>query len=52
MNCQSILIVDDEMEILNIVDVYLKNEGYNVFKACDGQQCLDILTKDISIKIK
>jgi DNA-binding response OmpR family regulator len=33
MNCQSIIIVDDEIEILNIVDVYLKNEGYNVFKA-------------------
>lgn len=47
MNCQSILIVDDDIEILNIIDVYLKNEGYNVFKACDGQQCLDILAKEI-----
>ena len=26
-----VLVVDDEEEIRNLIEIYLKNEGYNVF---------------------
>ena len=35
-----ILVVDDEMEILNLLKKYLKNEGYNVDAASDGEEGL------------
>ena len=40
-----ILVCDDDKEIVNAIEVYLKNEGYNVFKAYDGLQALDIVEK-------
>jgi len=29
---EKILIVDDEVEIADLVEVYLKNDGYQVYK--------------------
>ncbi len=42
----TILIVDDEKEIRDLVDIYLKSDGYNTIKACDGLEAIDILEKN------
>lgn len=42
----NILIVDDEEEILELMEVYLKNDGYKVYKAENGSKALDILNKE------
>ena len=36
----NIMIVDDETAITDLVEVYLKNEGYQVFKCYNGQDAL------------
>ncbi len=36
----NIMIVDDETAIADLVEVYLKNEGYQVFKCYNGQDAL------------
>lgn len=41
---ESVLIVDDEKEIADLVEVYLKNEGYEVYKfynATDAYECIE-----------
>lgn len=43
MDKETILIVDDEKEIRDLIDIYLKNEGYNTLKAEDGLKALEIL---------
>lgn len=42
----NILICDDDKEIVGAIEVYLKNEGYQTFKAYDGIEALDILRKE------
>ena len=42
----TILIVDDEKEIRDLVDIYLKSDGYNTIKACDGLEAINILEKN------
>ena len=32
----NILVIDDEKEIRDLLEINLKNEGYNVFKASNG----------------
>ncbi|MFQ8602792.1 MAG: VanR-ABDEGLN family response regulator transcription factor [Anaerovoracaceae bacterium] len=47
-----ILIVDDEKEIADLIEVYLQNDGYQVFKFYNGQQALAFLkstTVDMAI---
>ena len=39
----SILVVDDDKEIADLVEIYLVNDGYQVLKASDGEQCLQTL---------
>lgn len=39
----NILVVDDEKEICNAIEIYLKREGYNVYKAYDGIEALEKL---------
>ncbi len=39
----NILVVDDEKEICNAIEIYLKREGFNVYKAFDGIEALEIL---------
>ncbi|MFR1759087.1 MAG: response regulator, partial [Christensenellaceae bacterium] len=36
----NILLVDDEKEIADLMEVYLKNEGFTVYKYYDGLQAL------------
>jgi two-component system, OmpR family, response regulator VanR len=40
---ETILIVDDEKEISDLIEIYLKNEGYQILKVQDGLECLEIL---------
>lgn len=42
----NILVCDDDKEIVEAIDIYLRQEGYNIFKAYDGEQALDILAKE------
>lgn len=57
----NILVLDDEKEIADLVEVYLKNENYNVFKFYDSKEAiecinnqnldfaiLDVMIKDVS----
>lgn len=39
----TVLIVDDDSEIRDVIHVYLRNEGYRVLEAGDGQEALDML---------
>lgn len=43
---QNILIVDDEKEIVDAIEFYLKPEGYNILKAYDGLQALEMLIEN------
>ena len=48
----AILVVDDEEDIRELVGIYLKNEGFKVYKAADGQEalkCLDDMQIDLAI---
>ncbi|XRD26115.1 response regulator transcription factor [Lysinibacillus fusiformis] len=45
MSNETILIVDDEKEIRNLIAIYLKNEGYQVLEASDGEEGLQLLKK-------
>jgi len=47
---KKILVIDDELEIRNLIEIYLKGENYNIFKAENGKQGLNIL-KDESIDL-
>lgn len=42
----NILVVDDEKEIADVVEIYLLNQGYRVFKAYNGQEGLKILEEE------
>ena len=42
----NVLVVDDEKEIRDAIDIYLRGEGINVIKARDGLEALDILDKE------
>ncbi|WP_369676335.1 response regulator, partial [Enterococcus faecium] len=47
-----ILIVDDEHEIADLVELYLKNENYTVFKyytAKEALECIDKSEIDLAI---
>ncbi|MCM1258760.1 MAG: VanR-ABDEGLN family response regulator transcription factor [Roseburia sp.] len=49
---ESVLIVDDEAAIADLVDVYLKNEGYQVYKFYSGREALSCIeTTSISLAI-
>jgi two-component system response regulator VanR len=48
----NILVVDDEQSIADLIEVYLKNEDYNVFKFGTGRealQCLESEKLDLAI---
>ncbi|MED1378888.1 response regulator transcription factor [Bacillus mycoides] len=45
MSKGTILIVDDEKEIRKLIAIYLKNEGYEVLQAVDGEEGLEIVKK-------
>ncbi|MFS0862925.1 response regulator transcription factor [Fredinandcohnia sp. 179-A 10B2 NHS] len=43
MNNYHVLVVDDEKEIRDAIEIYLKNEGLTVYKAKDGIEAIDAL---------
>ena len=40
------IVSQDDKEILESIQIYLKNEGFNIYKAYDGIQALDILLEN------
>ena len=42
----TILVCDDDKEIVEAIDIYLTQEGYDILKAYDGIQALKILEKE------
>ena len=46
MKNYNILVVDDDKAITDAIEVYLTNENYNIFKAYDGLQALNILQNE------
>jgi len=46
INKETVLIVDDEKEISDLIEIYLKNEGYNVLKASNGIEAIKILEEN------
>lgn len=49
---EKILIVDDEKEIADLLEVYLKNDGYKVYKfysGMDALKCIDKTELDLAI---
>jgi DNA-binding response OmpR family regulator len=46
MNLYNVLIVEDEKEICDGIEIYLKNQGYKVFKANDGKEGLEVIEKE------
>lgn len=49
---ESILIVDDEKEIADLIELYLKNDGYTVYKfykGMDALQCIEATKLDMAI---
>lgn len=43
MGKETILVVDDEIEIRNLIAIYLRGEGYEVLHAADGEEGLKLL---------
>ncbi len=43
---KNVLVVDDDKEIVDSIELYLRNEGINILKAYDGMQALDILVSN------
>lgn len=49
---EKILVVDDEKELADLVEVYLKNDGYTVYKCYNGTdalKCIESTSLDLAI---
>ncbi len=46
MEKYNVLVVEDEKEIAEAIEIYLKNQGYNVFKGSNGLEGLEIVKKE------
>ena len=42
----NILVCDDDKEIVEAIDIYLTQEGYNILKAYDGMEALEVLERE------
>ena len=42
----NIMVCDDDREIAGAIEIYLRNEGYNVFKAFDGVEALNTARRE------
>ena len=47
----NILVCDDDKEIVKAIEIYLSKEGYNILKAYDGMEALEILKKNDDIQL-
>ena len=41
----SILVCDDEKDIVNALRIYLEAEGYQVYEAANGREALDVMAQ-------
>ena len=46
----NILVCDDDKEIVDAIEIYLQQEGYQIYKAYDGEQAIKIL-KETNIQL-
>jgi DNA-binding response OmpR family regulator len=46
MKMYTILVCDDDKEIVEAIEIYLTQEGYHILKAYDGMEALSILEKE------
>ena len=46
MKVYTVLLVEDEKDIADAVEVYLRNQGYEVIKASNGQEGLEMIEKN------
>ena len=46
MSEKTILVADDESHILNVVSLKLRNAGFRVLTASDGQEALELATNE------
>ncbi|SJZ69694.1 response regulator transcription factor [Anaerorhabdus furcosa] len=46
MGNQTILVVEDDIEIGNAIEIYLKNQNYEVLRAYNGKEGLDVISKN------
>ena len=52
MEQYNILIVEDDKEIRDGIEIFLKSQNYNVYKAADGIEGLEIIeSKEIHLAI-
>ena len=42
----NILVCDDDREIVDAIEIYLSQDGYQIFKAYDGEQAIEVLKKE------
>jgi len=42
----NILVCDDDREIVDAIEIYLSQDGYQIFKAYDGAQAIELLKKE------
>lgn len=42
----NILVCDDDREIVDAIEIYLKQDGYHIFKAYDGEQAIELLKRE------
>jgi CheY-like chemotaxis protein len=47
MTGRKILVADDESHILHVVSLKLRNAGFAVVKACDGQEALELARQEL-----
>ena len=48
----TVLVTDDDQDIRDGIEIYLKNEGYNVLKAANGIEAIELLeTSDVHVII-
>ena len=49
---QKILVCDDDKQIVEAIDIYLTGEGFQVIKAYDGLEALELLkTNEVNLMI-
>ena len=47
----TILVCDDEKEIVEAISIYLEGDGYRIIKAYDGQEAVDILASGTKVDL-
>ena len=46
-----ILVCDDEKDIVRALEIYLQAEGYEIFKAYNGREAVELMKKERDIRL-